>query len=157
VGDAPTRSAREVLKHHLELRAAGELDRDLQENYHPDVVVMTPRAVLRGHDGVRESAHLLWRAVSDAGAYVYESVLCEDRMALLEWKARTEEINVRCGVDSYLIEGGLIAAQSIHYRVENAELSVAASTVTDEGELGPSSDDDPARMPEMVGRVGKSG
>ena len=151
------RDSREVFRSHLELRAAGELDRDLEENYHPDVVVMTARQVLRGHDGVRESAHLLWRAVAEAGSYVYESVLCEDRMALLEWKATTDEITVQCGVDSYLIEDGLITAQTIHYRVENAQLSVAASTLTEAGDRGPSSEDDPTRMPELVGPVAGRG
>jgi hypothetical protein len=152
--DNRNRTAKEVLKSHLQLRADGELDQDLERNYHPEVVVMSARAVLRGHDGVRESAHHLWRAVADGGSYDYESVLCDDRLALLEWKAKTAEFRVFCGVDAYLIEDGFITGQTIHYRVENLELGVAASVLSEEGDDGPSSRDDPNRMTEMIGPQG---
>jgi hypothetical protein len=144
------RTAREVLVDHLHLRRIGELDRDLAENYHPDVVVMSARGVYHGHDGVRDSAHLLWRAVPDATDYTYDSILVDDRMALLEWRAMTNEIHVSCGVDSYLIEHGVITAQTIHYRVESVELSVAASTLAAPGETGPSSDGHPDGAPQRV-------
>jgi hypothetical protein len=141
-----SRDAKEVMDLHLRLRRGGEFDRDLEENYHPDVIVLTARAAYRGHDGVRRSAHLLWKAIEDPGAYTYDTVMVEDRFALLEWQAKTEELNVNCGVDSYLIEDGQIVGQSIHYRVENLELSVSASTITEPHDTGPSSEDDHTRM-----------
>jgi hypothetical protein len=144
------RTAEQVMQEHLRLRSAGELDRDLELNYHPEVVVMSARDVFRGHDGVRESAHLLWSAVSDGGDYEYESVLVDDRFALLEWRARTDEFAVNCGVDSYVIEDGVIVGQTIHYRVESLELSVAASALGDDERPGPRSDDDQNRQPGMV-------
>lgn len=145
------RTAREVMEQHLQLRSDGDLDEDLRRNYHPDVVVLTAPRVFRGHDGVRESAHKLWKAVGDEHAYAYESVLVDDRFALLEWRAQTETLSVTCGVDSYVIEDGLIVAQSIHYRVEHRELSVSATTLSASGEIGPSSDDDPTRMAHLTG------
>jgi hypothetical protein len=145
-----TRTAHEVLEDHLRRRSEGDLEGDLRENYHPDVVVLTAKHVKRGHDGVRESAHLLWQAVADGGDYRYDSVLADDRMALLEWRAKTEEIRVSAGVDSYLIEDGLITAQTIHYRVENLELSVSAESLSQPGATGPSSQDDSARLHHMV-------
>jgi hypothetical protein len=144
------RSAREVLVDHLRLRRMGEFDRDLAENYHPDVVVMSARGVYHGYDGVRDSAHLLWRAVPDPTDYVYDSILVDDRMAILEWRARSEELQVTCGVDSYLIEDGMITAQTIHYRAESIELSVSSTTLTAPGETGPSSDGHPDNAPQRV-------
>jgi hypothetical protein len=144
------RDARQVMEDHLRMRRDGDLDGDLRENYHPDVIVLTARKVYRGHDGVRESAHTLWRAVGDEHAYVYDTVMVDDRFALLEWRARTEHLNITCGVDSYVIEDGLIKGQSIHYRVESLDLSVSASVLSLPGELGPSSDGDPVRAPELV-------
>jgi len=132
------------------MRRDGELDRDLEVNYHPDVIMLTARAVYRGHDGVRDSAHLLWQAVAEAHAYRYDSVLVEDRFALLEWRARTDSLNVHCGVDSYLIEDGMIAGQSIHYKVESLDLSVAASTLGSANLPGPLSLDDRTRMHDLV-------
>jgi hypothetical protein len=143
------------MENHLKLRAAGELDRDLEENYDPEVVVLTARKVYRGHDGVRESGHLLWKAVSDEHAYQYDSVLVEDRIALLEWQAKTDDLHVNCGVDSYLIEDGVIKGQTIHYKVESLELSVAASTLAEPGERGPTSSDDETRLHHLVNGSGE--
>jgi len=145
------RDAREVMEDHLRLRAEGKLDDDLRENYHPDVVVLTAREVFRGHDGVRESAHKLWKVVGDAHAYEYDTVMVDDRFALLEWHAKTEKLRISAGVDSYVIEDGLIVAQSIHYTVESLELSVSAAALSVPGELGPNGADDRARAPELTG------
>lgn len=124
------RSSRDVLDSHLRLRRAGDLERDLRENYSPHVVVLTARAVFRGHDGVRHSAHRLWRAVGESGSYTYSHVLADDRTALLEWRGGDDRFRVRCGVDSYLIEDGWITAQTIHYRVEDLTLSTTGDIVT---------------------------
>lgn len=138
------------MRSHLRLRRDGELDRDLEENYHPEVVVMSAKGVYRGHDGVRESAHLLAQAIDDPDAYAYESVLVDDRFGLLEWRAKTDELNVHCGMDSYLIEDGLIVGQTIHYRVENVELSVSSEALSAPGEVGPTNEGDENRMAELV-------
>jgi hypothetical protein len=145
------RGIREVLASHLRLRESGDLEQDLLENYHPDVVLLSARQVFRGHDGVRSSAHRLWRSVA-GGCYRYDFVLADDRMALLEWRARNERFEVRCAVDSYLIEDGWIAAQTIHYEVLDAELSVAGSLIVPEDETGVHAVDDPRRMPDVVDR-----
>jgi hypothetical protein len=145
-----SRTAEEVLEDHLRRRREGDLEGDLRANYHPDVVLLTAKHVRRGHDGVRDSAHLLWQAVADGGDFRYDSVLADDRMAFLEWRARTEELRVTCGVDSYLLEDGLITAQTIHYRVEHLALSVSAEALSEPGETGPTSEDDEARLHHMA-------
>jgi hypothetical protein len=122
--DLTGRGARQVFDDHLELRKRGDLEQDLARNYAPDVVVLTARGVLRGHDGVRESAALLYQAIRNANRYEYENAQCEDRVALLEWRAEGRTSAIRDGVDSYLIERGRIVAQTIHYTVVSRELSV---------------------------------
>jgi hypothetical protein len=57
------RSAKEVFDDHLERRKQG----DLRRNYAEDVAVLTARGVLRGHDGVRRSAALLYEAIRRLG------------------------------------------------------------------------------------------
>jgi hypothetical protein len=143
------------MERHLRLRAEGELEEDLRVNYHPEVIVLTARKVFRGHDGIRESAHHLWAALPNGGGYSYDSVLVDDRFALLEWRGKTDDLNVECGVDSYVIEHGLIVAQSIHYRVLHVGLSVAASALAAPGEVGPISVNDRTRMHHVItdGRV----
>ena len=127
--DTVRRSAAEVLQDHLQLREAAELEEDLRRNYAPDVVLLGARGVLRGHEGVRASAAFLY----EAGAgheYRYHLTVSDDRMALLEWSATGHDRRIVDGVDSYLIEDGMIKAQTIHYRVESRELSVSRHAVT---------------------------
>jgi hypothetical protein len=143
------RTAQQVMESHLRLRREGHLEQDLTDNYHPDIVVMSARAIYRGHEGVRESAHLLWGSVAETGAYIYDRVLVDTRVAMLEWRARTEAFYVWAGVDSYLIEDGLLIAQTIHYRVQDLKLSVTADALSGPGWPGQScdpDDDDLARL-----------
>lgn len=85
--DRERRSAKEVFDDHLERRKQGDLEGDLRRNYAEDVAVLTARGILRGHDGVRRSAALLYQAIRNADRYEYETARCDDRMALLEWNA----------------------------------------------------------------------
>lgn len=118
------RSAEEVLEDHLRLRKAGELETDLRRNYAADVVLLTPRETARGHDGVRSFAGLLYEAVSEWGRFEYHSRVADDRIALLEWSAESDGYSIRDGVDSYLIERGLILVQTLRYTVVSTDLSV---------------------------------
>lgn len=124
--DLASRSAEEVLEDHLRLRRDGDLDSDIERNYADDVVVLTARGVVRGHDGVREYADLLYRAVAESQQYDYDTVVADDRVALLEWSVTTNGSAIRDGVDSYLIEDGQIKVQTIHYSVVSTDLSVFA-------------------------------
>ncbi|MDQ2631391.1 MAG: nuclear transport factor 2 family protein [Actinomycetota bacterium] len=121
------RGIEEVLKDHLRLRERGELEQDIRRNYAPDVVLLTPTGSFHGHQGVRDSAQLLYKAIQDPECYQYDSIVCDDRVALLEWSARTEEMSITGGVDSFLIEDGKILVQTIRYTVTFSDLSQAKS------------------------------
>jgi hypothetical protein len=139
------RSSEEVLADHLRLRRSGDLDGDLRRNYDPQVVILTARQVFRGHDGLRASAHRLWKALGDGSSYSYTYALSDDRMALLEWTGSNDDVRVRCGVDSYLIEDGWIRVQTIHYRVEDVALSTDGDLLAGERRPGVHRVPDPDR------------
>jgi len=81
------RQAVDVLRDHLALREEGELEEDLRRNYARDVALLTARGILRGHDGVRESAAFLYEAAR-GHRYRYHLTVEDDRMAMLEWRRR---------------------------------------------------------------------
>jgi hypothetical protein len=127
--DTAQRFAADVLQDHLRLREAGELEEDLRRNYATDVVLLSARGALHGHEGVRTSAAFLYEAAA-GHEYCYHMTVVDDRMAMLEWSAVGHEMRIVDGVDSYLIEDGVIKAQTIHYRVRSRELSVSWEAAT---------------------------
>lgn len=124
--DLTRRTAQEVLDDHLNLANhwvgepfEGILEEDLRRNIAEDIVVLINRGVFRGHEGVRQLAWMLAEELPEHRAFEYTHVAAEDRMALLEWTYEDSKVRVRDGVDSYLIEGGKIVGQTIHYTVES--------------------------------------
>lgn len=124
--DLSARSAREVLDDHLNIAQewTGEKDidaivqEDLRRNVAEDIVILINRGVFRGHDGVMELARMLGDELPEHNAFDYTFVAAEGKVALLEWAYEDATARVRDGVDSYVIEGGKIVAQTIHYTVE---------------------------------------
>ncbi len=123
--DLSRRTAREVLEDHLNLAndwvdSAGDrvLDEDLRRNVSEDIVVLLNRGTFRGHEGVRQLALMLADELPEHQAFRYTYVAVDERVGLLEWTYEDSVVRIRDGVDSYLIEGGKIVAQTIHYTLE---------------------------------------
>lgn len=121
------RTTREVLDDHLDIanRWGGEpfervLEEDLRRNVSEDVVVLINRGVFHGHEGVRQLARMLAEELPEHRSFEYTHTAAEGRVALLEWRYDDDQVRVRDGVDSYLVENGKIVAQTIHYTVEDA-------------------------------------
>jgi hypothetical protein len=110
------RSAETVLQDHLRESQLGSVEDDLERNYAEDVVLLTGRGVYRGHDGVRELNRMLMEELPEA-RFEYRTRLVHGEMGFLEWAARADGARVDDGADSYLIRGGKIVAQTIHYTV----------------------------------------
>jgi hypothetical protein len=104
-----------VIADHLQQRKKGDVEADLARNYSPDVVVLTPVGEFHGHDGIRHLAHILREHVP----HDYEIPVCRSagRFAYIEWRAREPGRSVEDGADSFVVEGGRIVFQSIHYSV----------------------------------------
>lgn len=110
------RSTRQVLEDHLRLRAAGEFEEDLRRNYAEDVVLLTENSILRGQDALRTSKDRLHRQLPGA-RYEFTARQVAGDYALLIWQARSDHCQVDCGADSFVITGGKIRMQTVHYRL----------------------------------------
>lgn len=110
------RSAAEVFEDHLRESQVGSVEADLARNYATELVVLTGRGVFRGHDGLRQLAQRLREELPNA-SFAYRTQLLEGELGFLEWSARADGVAVDDGADSYLIRGGRIVAQTIHYTV----------------------------------------
>ena len=107
-----------VLREHLQVAAEGKVEADIAANYAEDVVLLTGIGVLRGHDGVRRSREVLGRDLPD-GEFEYLTRLTDGEYAFLEWRGRSEAVEVDDGADSFVIRDGLIRFQGIHYTVRH--------------------------------------
>jgi hypothetical protein len=96
------------------LRLKGDLERDIAENYAPDVVILSGFSTYRGHGGVRQSAAALAEAIS-GGKFTYARTVIEDDYAFLEWTAVDGDSSIGDGADSFHIRDGRIVFQSVHY------------------------------------------
>ncbi|MEV5634089.1 hypothetical protein [Micromonospora tulbaghiae] len=110
------RSTEQVLRDHLQRRRDGDLDGDLRINYHPKVRLLSAEGVHHGHSGVRYLAGILRSYVHD-GDYRYRQILTDGDVGMLVWSGRcvADETALHDGVDTYVIRGGLLVAQTIHY------------------------------------------
>lgn len=115
--ESRTRAPEEVLKDHLHLGKHGTVEEDLSRNYAEDVVMLTSFGIYRGHDGVRQLAERLREEVPEA-TFEYHTVEIEEEVGFLEWSAESPEATIDDGADSFVIRGGQIVAQTIHYTVE---------------------------------------
>jgi hypothetical protein len=120
-----SRSAREVLDDHLNLANAWVdvpleevLEEDLRRNVSKDIVILINRGTFRGYEGVRVLAQMLAEELPEHAAFEYTYVAAEGSVGLLEWTYEDSTVQVRDGVDSYVIENGKIVAQTIHYTLE---------------------------------------
>jgi hypothetical protein len=116
--DLAARSTREVYEDHLRLAQVNDVEADLARNVATDFVALTGRGVFRGHSGVRELARQLMAEIP-SGRWTYTTELFDGPMAFLEWTVDEGPYRIRDGADSYLIEGGKIRMQTIHYTVED--------------------------------------
>ena len=120
------RSPEEVLDDHLGLAkdwgGENDLERvfedDIRRNVSEAIVVLTNRGVFRGRDGVRQLARMLAEELPEHRSFEYTFRAVEGRMGFLEWAYEDDAVRVRDGADSYLIEDGMIVAQTIHYTLE---------------------------------------
>ncbi|HYG56391.1 MAG TPA: nuclear transport factor 2 family protein [Burkholderiales bacterium] len=107
-------SARSVFDRHLELREKGELERDIAENYHADIVLLTHEGAYHGHDGIRRASKVLRSHVRD-GKYRYTNRYVDGEYAYLEWEAESADGGHCYGWDGFVIRAGRIVAQMVYF------------------------------------------
>ena len=112
------RTVEQVFDDHLRLAADGDVEADIRRNFADDVVLLTGIGIVRGHDGVRRSRAAL-RADLGEGAFEYLTRLVDGECAFLEWRARSDVVEIDDGADSFVIRDGRIRVQTIHYTVRH--------------------------------------
>lgn len=114
-----TRTAKQVLEDHLALVEAGDLARDIDENFADHCVLLTSYGRFEGKTGVVEAARLLERQLPN-GRFEYHQVSAAGDVAFLEWSGQGDAGSVHDGADSFLVRDGRIHVMTIHYTVETA-------------------------------------
>ncbi len=107
-------STQEVFQSHLQLRQQKNVEQDLQQNFDPEVLLLTGDGAFSGYDGVRQSSQLLQQRVGDA-VYAYLSQITQGEIAFLVWLARQGDEIICQGADSFVIRHGKIVVQTIYY------------------------------------------
>ena len=109
------RTPEEVFQHHGEALAGANLD-GIVADYADDAIFITPDGIKRGKDGVREGFVQLLSDVPDA-EWELKTVLFQDDILLLEWKAESENVKVDDGIDTFVFRDGMIRVQTLRYTV----------------------------------------
>jgi hypothetical protein len=104
------------LDDHLRQRTEGDFEGDLKENYAPDVVLLTCTGIHRGRSGLRECHKVLCESVGDTKVEIVNK-LVQGEFAFLEWRAKSDSVEVREGVDCFVIRDGKIVYKGIHFKV----------------------------------------
>lgn len=110
------RSPREVFQHHAEALGAEDIDA-IVSDYADDAIFVTPEGVLRGKDGVRQGFEKLTSDVPGA-SWELPTLVYEDDILLLEWKATSAHSKVEDGIDTFVFRDGLIRVQTVRYTLQ---------------------------------------
>jgi len=92
---------------------AGDVD-GIVSDYADDAVFITPEGVLRGKDGVRQGFVKLLEDLPSA-EWQLPTMLFEDDVLLLEWKAESATTKADDGIDTFIFQDGLIRVQTVRY------------------------------------------
>ena len=110
------RTPQEIFEHHATVLIAGDIE-GIVSDYADDALIITPRGVLRGKDGVREAFTSLLGELPDADLGRAHPGL-RGRLLFIEWSAVSEKSRVRDGVDTFVFRDGLIRVQTLRHTLE---------------------------------------
>ena len=110
------RTPQEILQHHASALMAGDVE-EFVADYDDDAVLITPRGVLRGRDGVRGFFTDMLGQLPNATLQAVTQIFDGD-VLFLEWTAVSDKARVRDGVDTFVFRGDGIGVQTVHCTVE---------------------------------------
>jgi ketosteroid isomerase-like protein len=110
------RTPQEVLAHHSQALGAADLD-EIVADFADDAVVITPSGAKRGRAGVREAFTQLLADLPDARWNIRKQTDA-DGVVLLAWTADAAGARADDGVDTFVVEDGMIHAQTVSYTLQ---------------------------------------
>jgi predicted SnoaL-like aldol condensation-catalyzing enzyme len=112
-----TRTPQEIFQHHGAALVAGDIDEILVDS-NDDAVLITPRGVLRGKDGIREAFTLLLEDLPNA-KWEIPTQIFEGDVLFIEWNAVSEATRAMDGIDTFVFSEDGIRAQTVRYTLES--------------------------------------
>ncbi len=107
-----TRTAQEVLDHHVRVLADGLVD-EVVDDYAPDAVILTSDGAVRGHEEItRFFANSVANVLPPSSAQVMLHKAVEGELAFIIWSAESPFYSFPFGTDTFIIRDGLIRQQT---------------------------------------------
>jgi hypothetical protein len=110
------RTPKQVFDHHARVLADGDIW-GIVGDYADDALYIDPDGVARGRDGIRRAFVKLLGDLPDA-QWEFETTLADD-IVLLRWSAESAHTRVDDGVDTFVVNDGLIRAQTVSYTLQS--------------------------------------
>jgi hypothetical protein len=112
--DLSKRTPQEVFEHHGQALGAEDLDATMLD-YAENACLITPSAVMRSKDAIREFFAGVFQALPKAQWDL--KTIYEDNLLFLEWTADSARASVSDGVDTFVFQDGLIQYQTVRCTV----------------------------------------
>ena len=113
----------QVFDHHAKVLADGDIW-GIVGDYAEDAVYIDSDGVVCGKDGIRRAFVKLLGDLPEA-QWEFKTTLADD-VVLLRWTAVSPHTRVDDGVDTFVVNNGLIRVQTVSYTLQHKRLSPAS-------------------------------
>src|SRR5262245_51982513 len=111
-------TTRQVIEHHLDALAAGDLDAILGD-YTDGSILIGPGGALEGKQAIRASFESGLESLFKPGTYEFtmDTLHIVDDIAYIVWHANCASADIVLGTDTFLIRDGKIAVQTFAAKI----------------------------------------
>ena len=114
------RTPRQMFDHHARVLADGDIW-GIVGDYAEDALYIGRDGVVHGKDGIRRAFVKLLGDLPEA-QWEFETTLADD-VVLLRWAAESAHTRVDDGVDTFVVDDGLVRAQTASYTLQRKRRS----------------------------------
>jgi ketosteroid isomerase-like protein len=112
-----TRTTKEVFDHHLEAFGKRDLEA-IKADFSSDAVYINSAGVVaKGPDEIIEVYRQYFDSQEPGASGNITQLIIEGDIVFLEWVANSRSINIPDGVDTFVIQNGMIKAQTAKFTV----------------------------------------
>lgn len=106
------RTTREVFDHHNQAFKAADIEAVISD-FAEQAIYVTAHGVSKGKAAIRKIYEQHFRTAAPGDTSTINSLVIEGEIVLFEWTAETAAFRIDDGVDTFVIRGGLIVAQTV--------------------------------------------